>query len=138
MSNAGDLAIGPGDTDIVTGLRGRPLSIIAPAVGDVLTFNGAQWVFGFPSGQFRLLAFDVTDDDGIVAAHSVVTHILTAAGVLATDHVVGVESPGVALGSGIVVTGNVFSAGNVQLSYNNILAVGSTNGSVTYRVFVAR
>jgi len=87
---------------------------------------------------FITQAFSVTDDDGIVAGSSVVSHVVAVAGVLSTDKVLGVDVPATPSGSGLVVTAAVASAGHLQLNYKNVKTTGDTNGSTTYTVFVAR
>jgi hypothetical protein len=92
-----------------------------------------------PLVPFTPLSFEVTDDDGIVAGQSTVSHVLAAAGVrVATDKVIGVYSNAIATGSGLVVLGAIAADNFIQLTYDNGTAGGVTNGPTTYTVFVAR
>lgn len=53
-----DVLAGPGAGSIaatVAGLRGRPVGAAAPALGDVLTWNGAAWVPGAGGGGLQTL-----------------------------------------------------------------------------------
>ena len=58
---AGD-ATGPSNANTVEAIQGQPVSTLAPASGDVLTWDGAQWEALAPSGS--TLAGDVTGPSG--------------------------------------------------------------------------
>ncbi len=101
--------------------------------------GGATGPSGGPTGPTgpNGLAFSVTDDDGIVSAHSVVTHTVACSGMLTTDKVTGVSYPGTTSSSGIVVlAAPAGSDNNVSISYINTSATGNTNGSQTYTIWI--
>ncbi len=104
---------------------------------DVMTANGEVRLEAVALSIITL-AFVVVDDDGIVGANAVVSHLVAVPGLLATDKVIGVAVPVLANGSGLVVMAAVNAAGSLQLSYKNVKGAGETNGSTSYTVFVAR
>ncbi len=118
-------------------LTGLPVdsrvTLITAGQGTVEATTGAN-----VAPPYTPLVFDVSDDDGIVAANSVVSHVLAAVGVLATDKVIGVAVPQLPDGSQLLVTAAVAGADFLQLSYKNVSTSGATNGTTTYTVFIAR
>ncbi|HWV65888.1 hypothetical protein [Chitinophaga sp.] len=58
----GDLS-GTYPNPVVQGLQGKPLSNVAPAAGQLLKFDGAQWVAGAPPGGGLTLPFVATENN---------------------------------------------------------------------------